>query len=302
MHFDHFPGHSHDVRAIVIDDTKKGRNTQISAGAAGRRRISVLQRQRELALQSLVVLFTLCCRLFVFKPLESGHDKAARPFQCSNFSPLFQTASISEDSRLVLCQKGQTLELWYLPPGCEQSSERRSFLLTRLLVQSGFVMVLQVPLRWSFWGFLRRCEVLGCGLFALLAEARAGGRAEPRSFGQGTGRLQRGMLRSSGELGEDAFVLVLSWSASALVLRAAAAHDLPCREVDWAGWHQEEPLGLRRGSRVLTCLLLDLGRERRYRISVLLNDLPEWEAGGGKRHDGDSTFQPQCERAPGQAT
>ncbi|CAE7207662.1 U3 small nucleolar RNA-associated protein 4 [Symbiodinium microadriaticum] len=81
--------HSHDVRAIVIDDTKKGRNTQISAGAAG--------------------------RLFVFKPLESGHDKAARPFQCSNFSPLFQTASISEDSRLVLCQKGQTLELWYLP-------------------------------------------------------------------------------------------------------------------------------------------------------------------------------------------
>ena len=55
-----------------------------------------------------VALDCLCCRLFVFKPLESGHDKAARPFQCSNFSPLFQTASISEDSRLVLCQKGQT--------------------------------------------------------------------------------------------------------------------------------------------------------------------------------------------------
>ena len=56
MHFAQFPGHSHDVRAIVIDDTKKGRNTQISAGAAGRRRIFALQRIREPAFQSLLTL------------------------------------------------------------------------------------------------------------------------------------------------------------------------------------------------------------------------------------------------------
>lgn len=37
-----------------------------------------------------------------------------RPLLCSPFSPLFQKASVAQESRLLLCQKDHALELWYL--------------------------------------------------------------------------------------------------------------------------------------------------------------------------------------------
>ena len=142
--------------------------------------------------------------------------------------------------------------------------------------------------------------MLGGGSAVFGAEARAGGRAEPRSFGQGTGRPKGPKVR------EGALVLALSlsqfpfWCSGQLLLTISLAGK------------SIGPDGTKR-SRLASGLAVALywwsclpgfaitGKERRYRISVLLNDLPEWEAGGGKRHDGDSTFQPQCERAPGPA-
>eukprot|EP00928_Gymnodinium_smaydae_P007530 TRINITY_DN1269_c2_g3_i1.p1 TRINITY_DN1269_c2_g3~~TRINITY_DN1269_c2_g3_i1.p1 ORF type:complete len:800 (+),score=144.93 TRINITY_DN1269_c2_g3_i1:57-2402(+) len=104
--------HSHDVRALAVDYALGGSNGvsgirggwYVSGGLSG-----------ELIVHGL--------------RLQSGGDSSrtvadtdgsapgasqSKVIRCSGFSPLFQKATVAQDSRLVLCQRDAQLELWYL--------------------------------------------------------------------------------------------------------------------------------------------------------------------------------------------
>jgi len=89
--------HQHDVRAIALDSlsARSGRRPYASGGVAGRLLV------QELELSSA-------------RPRGAPAPAAKRPIQCSGFSPMLQTASVAQGSRLLLCQRDEHLELWYL--------------------------------------------------------------------------------------------------------------------------------------------------------------------------------------------
>lgn len=93
--------HTHDIRAIALDSlcTESNGTPYFAGGVAGK-----------LMLQEL---------------WTSGGGKRANSrlpkmdfVHCSSFSPILQTASVAQGSRLFLCQRNEHLELWYLkqPP------------------------------------------------------------------------------------------------------------------------------------------------------------------------------------------
>lgn len=84
--------HSHDIRAIACDAVAGPEAPQpyVAGGVAGR-------------------LFVHGANVHQAKKIGSG-----RPLECSSFSPFFQTASVAQASRLMLCQRDDHLELWYL--------------------------------------------------------------------------------------------------------------------------------------------------------------------------------------------
>jgi len=92
--------HTHDVRAIVLE----GQHSEIegtpyfAGGVTGK------------LMAHEIVFSTLHARGARHKRWDVVH--------CSSFSPLLQTASVAQASRLFLCQRNEHLELWYLkrPP------------------------------------------------------------------------------------------------------------------------------------------------------------------------------------------
>lgn len=83
-------GHTRDVRAVALDIATNGRKQIVSGGVSG----TLLMHTLQLA----------------------AAKKRSKPLQCGAFSPHFQRASLAEDSRLVMCQRGVQLELHYLQP------------------------------------------------------------------------------------------------------------------------------------------------------------------------------------------
>lgn len=91
--------HTHDIRAIACEgETEVGKRPKIfvAGGAAGK----------------LVIHFPKQPRTLGGSVIDDS--VSSRPLECSSFLPTCQTASISEASRLMLCQNLQHLELWYL--------------------------------------------------------------------------------------------------------------------------------------------------------------------------------------------
>jgi len=94
--------HTHDVRALYLDPTADERaspNTYVSGGVSG-----------ELIVKRLMNAGT-----------RKHKNETAFWTPCSSLSPMLQTASVAEDSRLVLCQRDAHLELWYLQPPKEHA-------------------------------------------------------------------------------------------------------------------------------------------------------------------------------------
>eukprot|EP00930_Biecheleria_cincta_P038861 TRINITY_DN26725_c0_g1_i2.p1 TRINITY_DN26725_c0_g1~~TRINITY_DN26725_c0_g1_i2.p1 ORF type:complete len:741 (-),score=127.80 TRINITY_DN26725_c0_g1_i2:12-2234(-) len=90
--------HKHDIRAIAVDDTPSSSELDrpfVSGGVAGRLSVHLPHDIRR-------------------SPTQAAKKTFFRPLLCSSFSPLFQKASVAQESRLLLCQKDHALELWYL--------------------------------------------------------------------------------------------------------------------------------------------------------------------------------------------
>jgi len=83
--------HTHDIRSIAFDRFDANRSFA-SGGVCGRLHFHALAK-------------TLKKRKNTFDPT---------PMTCSSFSPLFQSATVAQGSRLLLCQRNEHLELWYL--------------------------------------------------------------------------------------------------------------------------------------------------------------------------------------------
>lgn len=91
-------GHTHDVRAIVLDNSSNGGGPVVSGGVSG-------------------VLRACPLNLGVAKQ-DTGVYRARqglrKPIECSSLSPLLQTACVAQSSRILLCQKESHLEFWYM--------------------------------------------------------------------------------------------------------------------------------------------------------------------------------------------
>jgi U3 small nucleolar RNA-associated protein 4 len=83
--------HTHDIRSIAFDRFDAIRSFA-SGGVCGRLHFHALAK--------------------TLKKRKLGLDAA--PITCSSFSPFFQSATVAQGSRLLLCQRNEHLELWYL--------------------------------------------------------------------------------------------------------------------------------------------------------------------------------------------
>jgi len=83
--------HTHDIRSIAFDNFAATRSFA-SGGVCGRLHLHALAK--------------------TLKKRKRGINGA--PILCSSFSPLFQSATVVQGSRLLLCQRNEHLELWYL--------------------------------------------------------------------------------------------------------------------------------------------------------------------------------------------
>ncbi|CAK0852750.1 unnamed protein product [Prorocentrum cordatum] len=88
--------HTHDVRALAVD---KHDGHFVSGGVSGKLLVHGLR--------------LAASRKAVAQPPGSAR-RWGRPVECSGFSPVFQVASVAQDSRLLLCQRDAHLEVWYL--------------------------------------------------------------------------------------------------------------------------------------------------------------------------------------------
>lgn len=96
--------HKHDIKALAVDGQT---GDFVSGGVTGKLHINRL-------------------KLFAAGHSEWPQGKAGRPFDLSAFSPSYQVASVAEDSRVVLCQHGPHLELWYMQPPKDQAPFEQS--------------------------------------------------------------------------------------------------------------------------------------------------------------------------------
>lgn len=90
--------HSHDIRTVALGNGSCA-GVCVSGGIDGRLMISRVKQPSDVVLS---------------KEATFHHASNRQPLKCSGFSPYHQTASIAEESRMVLCQCGEHLDLWHL--------------------------------------------------------------------------------------------------------------------------------------------------------------------------------------------
>jgi len=91
--------HTHDVRALDVDEVADSGGLCISGGVAGTmlvHRLKIPNKGQSLGIK------------------KRKREHSDFPLGCSAFLPTVQTASVAQECRLVLCQRDAHLELWYL--------------------------------------------------------------------------------------------------------------------------------------------------------------------------------------------
>lgn len=89
--------HTHDVRALAAG-VKGGASADINSNAPAGWYLSG-------GVTGKLMVHNLRC---------TAGQPVRQPLECSGFSPIFQTASLAQESRVVLCQRDAVLEFWYL--------------------------------------------------------------------------------------------------------------------------------------------------------------------------------------------
>jgi len=103
--------HSYDVRAIAhtSSDARGPDRPYVSGGLAGKLFVHLLKPDGTSKATGAVGK-----KKRRAEEEEAPGSRRRSPLECSAFSPVLQTASVAQSSRLSLCQRNEKLELWYL--------------------------------------------------------------------------------------------------------------------------------------------------------------------------------------------